>query len=236
MLISVIVPTLNEGSCIEKCLSSITSQGSDVEILVIDGGSTDNTREMAKKYTKKIYNLKKRGIGIARQVGAEKAVGKYVYMTDADCWASPNLLHDMVKMLEKSSAIAITGPTKYSGINGKIMQLWYYLYDKYYFRYKYGTIGLSGRNSLIRRDKLLDAIKGKEMPNFWEDGFMTFCLRKHGKMIYIDNLKNFSLERRLKNPLTLIKTIKMYKKGMKELKQNGKISSCHLPLTSGRNL
>ena len=236
MKITAVIPTLNEEKDLEKCLTSLKNQKPEIEIIVIDGGSADNTIEIAKKYTNKVYNLKKRGIGIARQFGAEKANGKYIYMTDADCWSDSGLLNSLKEKLEKNKMIAITGPTKYHGLNGKIMQMWYYFFDKYYFTHKYGTIGLSGRNTLIVKDKLLLAMEGKIMPNFWEDGFISFHLKKYGNFLYDNNLCNFSQERRIRNPLTLIKTIKMYIQGMKEMNDTGNIVSCHLPTTNGRRV
>lgn len=234
MLVSVVVPTLNEGRCLEKCLSSFADGKLKTEIIVVDGGSADGTREIARKYADKVFNLKARGIGTARQFGLENARGKYVYMTDADCWSGPLLLANMVKVLEERSAIAVTGPTKYDGIGGKLMQAWYYFFDKYWFRYKYGTFGLSGRNTLFRRHELLAAIRGVKMPNFWEDGFMTFRLKKYGETLYDDRLYNFSLERRLSDSMTLLRTIRTYRKGMREFAEKGNIISYHLPLTSGR--
>lgn len=234
MLVSAIIPTLNEEACLERCLSSLSRQGPGVEIVVVDGGSTDGTRPKARKYTRRVYNLGRRGIGAARQLGFEKARGKYVYMTDADCWVTPGLLRSFVKALERNSAVAVTGPTRYHGLSGKVMQAWYRFYDRHYFRFKYGTVGLSGRNTLIRRDLLLRALRGKSMPNFWEDGFITFSLKSYGKFVYDDKLYNFSLERRFRNPLILFRTVRAYMKGMREFRKKGNITSCHLPVTSGR--
>jgi len=233
MLVSVVVPTFNEEKCLEKCLSSLAD--GKTEIIVVDGGSTDNTLKIARKYTTKVFNLNKRGIGIARQFGAENAKGKYIYMTDSDCWSSPQLLQRMVRVLERNSAIAVTGPTRYFGVHGKIIQIWYYIVDRYLFEYKYGIFCLSGRNSLVRRDKLLKAIKGTILPSFWEDGVITLKLKNYGKMTYDNSLYNFSLERRLSNLRTLIKTAIAYIKCAREFAKKGNITSCQLPVTSGRN-
>jgi glycosyltransferase involved in cell wall biosynthesis len=56
--ISVLIPTLNSGGVLEKCLGSIAKQdypNDSIEIIIADGGSTDNTLEVARKYTDKIY-------------------------------------------------------------------------------------------------------------------------------------------------------------------------------------
>lgn len=230
MKVSIVVPTFNEQECIENCLKSMASQNlPSFEIIVVDGGSSDRTIEIAEKYADKVYNLKKRGIGIARVFGAKKARGKYYYMTDADCWANPGLLKNFYSLFEKNNFAAITGPTKYFGINGKIMQNWYYFFDKIYFKKKYGVYGLSGRNTMVDRKVFLKAVGKKKVPNFWEDGFFSFELKRFGDFLYSDKLFNFSFERRLRNPLFIMKTIITYYKGMREFKKSGTIKKLYLP-------
>ncbi len=57
-LVSVIIPTYNSSRTLEKCLESIKNQTyKNVEIIVVDNNSTDNTKEIAKKYTGKAYNF-----------------------------------------------------------------------------------------------------------------------------------------------------------------------------------
>lgn len=56
--ISILIPTLNAASVLEKCLRSITTQDylkDKIEIIIADGGSTDKTLEIARKYGAKIY-------------------------------------------------------------------------------------------------------------------------------------------------------------------------------------
>ncbi len=236
MLITAVIPTLNEEKFIKKCLSSLSKQCPKIDIIVVDGGSTDRTLEIAKRYTKKVYNLNKRGIGIARHFGAKKAKGNYIYMTDADAWTRPNLLNNLREKLENKNAVAITGPTKYNGCKGKMIQLWYYLIDKYLFKLKYGTVVLSGRNTLVKKDILLNSLKGAVMPNFWEDTFITFKLKKYGKFIYENDLYNFSDERRVGNISTIIETLRVHLIGIKEFKKTGTIALAHLPLTKDRDI
>jgi len=87
ILISIVMPTLNEQSRIEKALKSIRKQTitqEQIEILVIDGGSTDRTKEIAESYGAKIYDNHKVVPEEAKRIGLLKSVGKYIVFMDAD--------------------------------------------------------------------------------------------------------------------------------------------------------
>jgi len=90
--ISIVIPTYNCGSFLDKCLFSIVKQDYPrelIEILIIDGGSTDNTIEVAKKYTDKIYKNPLRTGEAGKAVGVKKAKNDLVALIDSD-----NLLPD----------------------------------------------------------------------------------------------------------------------------------------------
>lgn len=83
--ISVCIIAKNEEKNIEKCLSSITSYG--FEIVVVDTGSTDRTKEIAKKYTDKVYDfLWIDDFSAARNFSLEMASNKWIFMLDCDEW------------------------------------------------------------------------------------------------------------------------------------------------------
>ncbi|MEK7842478.1 MAG: glycosyltransferase, partial [Deltaproteobacteria bacterium] len=69
MSISIIIPTLNEEGCLKKTLKSI---GRGTEIIVVDGGSSDSTREIANDFTEKVI-LSERGRGAQMDRGAREA-------------------------------------------------------------------------------------------------------------------------------------------------------------------
>jgi len=83
-LVSVIVPTYNSSEYLEMCLQSVENQAyENIELIVVDNNSNDNTKEIARKFTNKVYN---KGPERSAQVnyGVEQASGKYVYKIDSD--------------------------------------------------------------------------------------------------------------------------------------------------------
>lgn len=99
---SLILPTFNMSGKIESCLDSILSQMQcDFEVVVINDGSTDNTREIVEQYIKrddriKLYNYENRGVTTARNRGLDKACGEYIIFVDPDDRVKP----DLFQMLE----------------------------------------------------------------------------------------------------------------------------------------
>ncbi len=86
-MISFIIPTLNEEKVLEKTLLNLQEFNSPYEIIISDGGSTDNTIQIAKKYTNKIVkntNSHKQTIAEGRNNGAFISNGDYIVEMDAD--------------------------------------------------------------------------------------------------------------------------------------------------------
>ena len=80
-LISIAVATFNSGKTLKRTLDSVFKQTypkSKMEILIIDGGSKDNTVNIAKNYKCKIVNNPKVDLVFAKQIAFEKAKGKYL--------------------------------------------------------------------------------------------------------------------------------------------------------------
>jgi glycosyltransferase involved in cell wall biosynthesis len=81
-MISVIIPVFNGEKYLDECLSSIKNTG--IEIIVVNDASTDNSVNIAKKYTDKIITINKSGPVVARNTGLQSANGEYVMFMDAD--------------------------------------------------------------------------------------------------------------------------------------------------------
>src|SRR5574344_1036386 len=83
--ISVIIPMRDTEKYIAECLDSIMSQTyPNLEIIVVDDGSTDNSVLIAKSYKVKVIQQKKMGVSVARNTGIDMATGEYLHFIDAD--------------------------------------------------------------------------------------------------------------------------------------------------------
>lgn len=116
-LVSIAIPTLNSARIIEECLESIKKQTyPNIEVIVVDGHSTDNTLEIAKKYGRTFSygpdQSKGRVFGgpYQRNFGVSKANGKYIYYVDSDMRLMPQLVEECVSKIEKEQADAVIVP------------------------------------------------------------------------------------------------------------------------------
>lgn len=95
MRFSVIIPTYNEQRFIGGCLQSILQQEfprSQYEIIVADSQSSDGTAEIAARLADNVLTIPRKGIGHARNAGAQKAVGEILLFVDADVTLEPDFL------------------------------------------------------------------------------------------------------------------------------------------------
>ena len=112
--ISVIIPSYNHASSLAGCFESIFNQSIPVkEIIVIDDGSTDNTKEAVKPYLDRVKYIHQENAGApsARNHGFRESTGEYVIFCDADVIMKPNMLEKMLEVLEADKSVAFA----YSG-------------------------------------------------------------------------------------------------------------------------
>lgn len=100
MKYSVIIPVYNVEKYIDRCLKSIISQNyDDLEIIVIDNGSTDSSSSICDTYASEysnisVYHIENHGVGSARNFGLSKARGEFIYFVDSDDYLVGNLFAD----------------------------------------------------------------------------------------------------------------------------------------------
>lgn len=115
-LVSIVIPVYNSEKYLSECIDSILSQRySNIEILIIDDESKDNSMQICREYEAsdkriKILHQKNGGIGKARNTGLKNAVGEYIMFVDSDdFFPDNNVIYDLVYAAEKTGGDIICG-------------------------------------------------------------------------------------------------------------------------------
>jgi len=206
MKISVIVPAYNEEKFIGKTIQSVQQadrRGLEMELIVVNGGSTDRTAEIAKSLGARVLDEPHRGIGFARQQGLLHAKGDIVLFTDSDTTVPKNWIIRHVDELKKPG-VSLTYGT-FHVTDGTFP---YYQHVNYiqplilwFFHHVLYTPIAAGQNHAFWREKAL-AIGGFDdtLP-VMEDIDFASRMRKVGKVVFLMNLVVYSSGRRSKEGL-----------------------------------
>ena len=95
-LVSIIIPVYNTEIFLDKCIKSVIGQTyNNIEIIIVNDGSTDNSIKIIKKYANNdkrimLINQSNQGVSKARNEGIKKAKGKYILFVDGDDYIEPN--------------------------------------------------------------------------------------------------------------------------------------------------
>ena len=122
--LSIIIAVYNIEKYLDKCLNSVISQkGNDIEILIVDDGSVDNSLNICKKYQKKdkrivIIHQENSGLSSSRNTGIENAKGEYLWFIDGDDYISNGSVNTIRKYLDKYDIVCFN---YYSIRNDKIV-------------------------------------------------------------------------------------------------------------------
>jgi len=109
-VISVIIPMYNAEKYVEKCIESLIKQTyQNLEIIIVNDGSTDGSKEVCEKYTQKdsritLINTENRGAGSARNTGIDIAKGKYISFIDSDDYVCNDYYERFYNMIQKTDA------------------------------------------------------------------------------------------------------------------------------------
>lgn len=142
-MVSVVVPVFNVEPFINQCIDSILSQSySNLEIILIDDGSTDKSGDICDSYKDSritVYHTENRGLSAARNMGIDRSHGEYVLFVDSDDWIEPNLIELVVGKIGDADILCFgEKQNNYNGfeamcalINGDINKaVWNKLYRK----------------------------------------------------------------------------------------------------------
>lgn len=187
MKISIIVPVLNEASVIQQCLEKLWKLENDFEVIVADGGSKDETVEIAKKF--KLGNIHRLVIleniqaGRAHQMnaGADASQGEVLLFLHADCELERGALKVISDRLQDEQIIGGGFYKKYSKEN---LFLMIYRVAMNLIRTKW-LKNLVGTNAIfIRRERFFQLGKYPEV-TLLEDVILSDRLKRAGKLVFL---------------------------------------------------
>ena len=114
-LLSIAIPCYNSAAYMRKCIDSLLPGGEDVEIIIVNDGSTDNTPDIAEEYRERfpgivrVVNKENGGHGSAVNAGIEHARGLYFKVVDSDDWVSQSayaqILDKLGELLQSGNSI-----------------------------------------------------------------------------------------------------------------------------------
>ena len=169
--VSIIVPVYNAEAYLEKCINSILAQCfKDFELLLIDDGSKDKSGEICDKYASldnriQVFHKQNNGVSSARNIGLDRAKGKWITFIDSDDWIDNTYLDSFLKQSDEVNLI-ISGCRCFGdnlksinlqeasiNIENELYDIWkkhYYSGDFIYW-YPWGKFY---KNSIIQKNKL----------------------------------------------------------------------------------
>ena len=198
--VSIIIPVYNSEKYFEECIKSVINQTyNNIEIILINDGSEDNSLSICEKYSKldnriKLINNKKLGVSSARNSGLSISTGKYVMFLDSDDYFSDDYVERMYKTIEKTkSDIVISGFRCFENNKEEIIQ--YSNEDKYLELDSIinDMVNTYYFNSISKTITKLDIIKNNNIEfdislTYFEDYKFSFMvMKKCKKIFYISN-------------------------------------------------
>ena len=106
-MISIIIPIFNGEKYIDSCMKSLMHTKEDIEIILVNDGSKDNTKKKLQEYKKNsnitIINQENKGVSLARNKGIEVAKGDYIMFCDVDDYYDNNVLLLVCKKLKEEN-------------------------------------------------------------------------------------------------------------------------------------
>jgi len=198
-MISVVIPSFNEEERIERCLTSLVQQDfprNEYEIIVVDGGSKDKTREIAEKYADVVFIQTSPKVGGARNDGTLRASGDIIATTDADTILPPTWLSRIKRGFEDPKVVMLYGPVK--PIEATIKNRFYlFLANSFaHIGYLTGTVLFTlGCNSVFRAEPFKKAGMYR-VSDAGDDLEIAHRMRKIGKVKFDRKLfVSFSMRR-----------------------------------------
>lgn len=201
VLISIIIPAYNVEDYIDECILSVLSQSyTNIEIIIINDGSSDRTADIIQKYTSSdsriiFINNKNVGLGTTRNEGIEKSKGNYILFIDSDDYIHPDLVQHLLDKIEDKDicmydAVAFEDESRvfskqkyFKGLDNKVLQqkIETNTYRGYLFFYISSCLKLYN-SDFLKNNRILfpEGVYGED------DMFWLYCILKTKRIVYTD--------------------------------------------------
>jgi glycosyltransferase involved in cell wall biosynthesis len=132
--ISVVIPVYNEVHTIGTVIDRVLNSGFDVEIIAVDDGSTDGSREFLQRLehpqVRVFFHARNKGKGAALRLGFAAATRPYVFVQDADLEYDPRDYHEMIEPLLDGRADMVYG-SRFLGGPHRVLFFWHYVGNRF---------------------------------------------------------------------------------------------------------
>ena len=190
--VSVTIATYNAERWIEQCLNSVFSQTYPqelIEIVVVDDGSTDRTREILQglaggRRNLKIIEQENQDTAAAHTVGLKSCTGKYIFVLSHDCYAEPNWIESVVEVFEENPRVGIVqGEVK---ATRKVTEPFAHVVEFESFNRSFATVAIAYR---ARDLDLAGRHYLEELSRFGDDAELAYRILKRGaKSVFLEQL------------------------------------------------
>lgn len=206
--VSIIIPIFNAEKFLNKSIRSVINQTyNNIEIILVNDGSTDNSKKICEEFLKedkriKLVNCENNGVSFARNLGLERSTGEYVFFLDSDDWIDQNTIEIMIKKADENDAdiVKINHFNTYSKGKEKINNLNLVLKEKFKTKdliviepkireYLYANTYLLNTvwGELIKKNLIGNILFDNEV-TYGEDLLFNFkVLQNSKKMIFLKN-------------------------------------------------
>ncbi len=186
--ISIIIAVYNVEKYLDRCINSVIKQkGDDIEILIVDDGSTDNSLKICKSFQKKDKRIKivhqdNKGLSSARNFGFIKSTGEYIWHIDGDDYIEENSVDIIRKYINKYDILCFNF---YNVFDGKITKasdprFYFNEEEEYILSYSFAW------NKVFKRD-LFDKNSFPENNHYNGIGIISSLISKTKKIKFIDD-------------------------------------------------
>ena len=186
-----VIPTYEEEKSIETFLKQFDRQTvprEEYEIIIVDGDSSDRTREIAENYADKVIIQQGEGIGGARNDGVDIARTPFIATTDADTVLPERWLEIMLDHFEKDEhVVAVVGPDGPIERTVKARIVYFFLRNIIHLGTFFGFYTTGGTNSGFRKSAFLEVGGYRSLPHS-DDVEIGFRLKDLGRIVYDKDL------------------------------------------------